>query len=88
MAKAPVGSLKIALNEDRIGALIGDRGEVKKSIEERLKVKLKIDSKMGEVEIIPLEGSSLNELMKAKNVITAINPVSYTHLTLPTTERV
>ena len=73
MVKAPVGSLRIALNEDRIGALIGDRGEVKKNIEERLKVKLKVDSKMGEVEIIPLEGSSLNELMKAKNVITAIN---------------
>jgi len=73
VVKAPVGSLRIALNEDRIGALIGDRGEVKKNIEERLKVKLKVDSKMGEVEIIPLEGSSLNELMKAKNVITAIN---------------
>ena len=73
MSKTPLGSFKMALNEDRIGPLIGGKGEVKKEIEAKLKVKLKVDSKLGEVEIIPKEGATLNELMKAKNVVMAIN---------------
>ena len=63
--------LKIPM--DRIGALIGHKGETKKDLEDKLGVKLDIDSKTGDVTIDDHE------------IEDPLSAVSYTHLTLPTT---
>jgi len=42
----------IRIPEDRIGALIGKSGKIKSKIEETCSVKLDIDSKNGEVQVL------------------------------------
>ncbi|RLF40506.1 MAG: RNA-processing protein, partial [Thermoplasmata archaeon] len=41
----------VRIPRDRIGVLIGHKGEVKEEIERKTKIKLKIDSNSGEVQI-------------------------------------
>ncbi|RLF13934.1 MAG: RNA-processing protein [Thermoprotei archaeon] len=57
---------------DRLGVLIGEGGSVKKEIEHRLGVELRIDSEGGVVEVKLREGGDPSRLFKAKDVVTAI----------------
>jgi ribosomal RNA assembly protein len=70
MAK-PSAFLKIP--KERIGVLIGPEGVVKKSIEEKLKVELQIDSATGDVAVTLMEkAEDPSMLFKARDVVTAI----------------
>lgn len=60
----------IKVPQDRIGAIIGPKGTVKKMIEEKSTSKLEIDSENGTVEIIP--GDDPVGAMRAADVIQAI----------------
>ena len=62
--------LKIPL--DRIGALIGHKGETKKDLEEKLGVKLDIDSKTGDVTIEDHESEDPLKVIKMENIIKAV----------------
>jgi len=57
---------------DRIGALIGHKGETKKDLEDRLGVKLDIDSKTGEVTIDDHEVEDPLMVIKMENIIKAV----------------
>jgi ribosomal RNA assembly protein len=62
--------LKIPL--DRIGVLIGQKGENKKDLEERTGLKINIDSKAGEVVIDDHETEDPLMVIKTENIIKAI----------------
>lgn len=66
----------VNIPHERIGVLIGQKGVVKKTIEERLNVKLEIDSSTGSVKIDlakPVnEGGDPLALFKARDIIEAI----------------
>lgn len=55
--------------KERVGALIGKNGEIKKHIESKGKLKLEIDSKTGDVAII---GTDSVVVYETKNIIAAI----------------
>lgn len=64
------------VGKKRIAVLIGKNGETKKEIEETLGVKIEIDSKTGNVNIIPdLESDNYDPLnsLTAQKVVNAIN---------------
>jgi ribosomal RNA assembly protein len=63
----------IKIPKERVGALIGPQGTIKKSIEEKLSVELQIDSETGDVTVVM--GESVTDpsmLFRAKDVITAV----------------
>ena len=62
--------LKIPL--DRVGVLIGQKGETKKFLEEKSGFKINIDSKLGEVTIDDHEAEDPLMLIKIENIIKAI----------------
>ncbi len=63
----------VRIPKERVGVLIGPEGKVKHDIEERLKVKLEIESEGGGVEIIlPENAPDPTIIFRAKDVITAI----------------
>ena len=62
--------LKIPM--DRVGVLIGHNGETKKQLEDRLGLKLQIDSKLGEIVIDDHEAQDPLTTMKLENIIKAI----------------
>ncbi len=62
--------LKIPM--DRIGVLIGQKGENKKDIEERTGLKINIDSKAGEIVIDDHEIDDPLMVIKTENIIKAI----------------
>ncbi|MCW4009657.1 MAG: KH domain-containing protein [Candidatus Bathyarchaeota archaeon] len=63
----------IRIPKERIGVLIGPDGKVKLDIEERLQVKLDIESGSGGVQIILAEGTTdPSLLLRAKDVVMAI----------------
>jgi len=62
--------LKIPM--DRIGALIGHKGETKKDLEEKLGVKLDIDSKTGDVTIDDHDLDDPLTVIKMENIIKAV----------------
>lgn len=57
---------------DRVGVLIGHNGETKKQLEDRLGLKLQIDSKLGEIVIDDHEAQDPLTTMKLENIIKAI----------------
>lgn len=57
---------------DRVGVLIGHNGETKNDLEERLGIKINIDSKEGEVSINEQEIKNPLDLIKLENIIKAI----------------
>ncbi|RLF23965.1 MAG: RNA-processing protein [Thermoprotei archaeon] len=67
------GAITITVDKDRLGVIIGGKGEVKRRIEKALGVKLEIDSNTGEIKIIP-EGERIDplKLLKARDIIRAI----------------
>ncbi len=70
------GTFTVTIPKDRIGVLIGVNGSVKKTIEEKLGVKLTVDSKDGVVTIelakSPNEGGDPAAMFKARDVVVAI----------------
>ncbi|WP_290597923.1 MULTISPECIES: KH domain-containing protein [unclassified Archaeoglobus] len=61
--------LEIEIPEDRIGALIGKEGEIKRLIEEKTGCKLRVSSKFGFVKV---ECEDALGFMRARDVVTAI----------------
>ena len=63
----------VRIPKERVGVLIGPEGKVKHDIEERLQVKLDIESEAGGVGIILDENSTdPSLLLRAKDVVTAV----------------
>ncbi len=63
----------IKIPRERIGVLIGPGGSVRKRIEGELGVRLRIDSRSGDVEIsLRNEGGDISKLYQALNVVRAI----------------
>jgi len=62
----------IRIPEDRIGVLIGRSGKTKSKIEETCSVKLDIDSKNGEVQVLSKIVDEQFQAFKALEIITAI----------------
>jgi len=62
--------LKVPL--DRVGVLIGKKGEIKKDLEDKSNTKINIDSKLGEVSIDDHEVKDPLVVMKIENIIKAI----------------
>ena len=55
--------------KDRVGVLIGKKGEIKKYIEQKANIKLEIDSKTGDVALI---GEDSVVLYETKNIVAAV----------------
>ena len=63
----------VKIPTERVGVLIGPEGVTKKNIEERLSVKLVVDSETGDVVIdLSEKGSDPSMLFKAKDVVMAL----------------
>ncbi len=63
----------VRIPKERVGVLIGPEGAVKRDIEQRLKVKLEIESEAGGVEItLDEKATDPSSLFRAKDVVTAI----------------
>ncbi len=63
----------VRIPKERVGVLIGPDGKVKRDIEERLQVKLEIESEAGGVEInLNEKATDPSVLFRAKDVVTAI----------------
>ena len=63
----------LKIPKDRVGALVGSDGNVKKNIEEKLSVELLIDSESGDVAISLAEGvNDPSVILKAKDVVNAV----------------
>lgn len=60
---------EMKIPKDRVGALIGKKGEIKKYIEQKANLKLEIDSNTGDVALI---GEDSIALYETKNIISAI----------------
>jgi ribosomal RNA assembly protein len=64
---------RLKIPSDRVGVLIGPQGNVKRRIEELGGVTVKVDSKMGSVEVkLKDETQDPSALLKVRNVVTAI----------------
>jgi len=62
-------SKELKIPKDRVGVLIGIKGEIKKLIEENAQVEIEVDSKSGDVTIV---GEDSLSVYTTKNVIKAI----------------
>ena len=62
---------KLLIPKERVGVLIGKKGDVKKKIEKELEVKIEIDSKTGEV-TIKAPNEKADNIIKASTIIKAI----------------
>jgi ribosomal RNA assembly protein len=63
----------VRIPKERVGVLVGPEGKVKSDIEERLNVKLTVESDAGGVEIVLNEGApDPSTILRAKDVVTAI----------------
>jgi len=60
----------LLIPKERVGALIGKGGSTKRNIERKTKVKLVVDSKEGEIEII--QGGDSLDYFKATRIVKAI----------------
>ena len=68
---SPTNLVKVP--KDRVGVLVGPHGTVRSLIEERLDVKLKIDSDSGDVEIsLTPKSSDPANLFRARDIVTAV----------------
>jgi ribosomal RNA assembly protein len=62
----------VRIPKDRVGILIGPEGKVKQYIEERLHVKLDVDSEGGVTITLSEQATDPSLLLKAKDVVSAI----------------
>ncbi len=66
-------NLFVRIPGERVGVLIGPEGKVKRDIEERLQVKLEIESEGGGVNVMLDEkASDPSKLLRAKDVVSAV----------------
>ncbi|RLI26753.1 RNA-processing protein [Candidatus Bathyarchaeota archaeon] len=63
---------RIRIPKQRVGVVIGSKGEVKRRIEKSCRVKLNIDSSTGDVEIIQTDEGDPVSCLIAKNIVLAI----------------
>ncbi len=63
---------RVRIPINRVGVLIGAKGEVKRAIEDKCHVRLNIDSSSGDVEITPADDGDVLSPLIAKNVVLAI----------------
>jgi ribosomal RNA assembly protein len=67
----PTGFVRIP--KERVGVLVGPEGKVKQYIEDRLCVKLEVDSELGDVHIALRENAEdPSSLFRARDVVTAV----------------
>ncbi len=64
--------LRTKIPVERVGALIGSGGKVKKTVEERLSVQLLVDGKTGDVEIQTASGENPANVFRAQDIVIAI----------------
>jgi ribosomal RNA assembly protein len=66
--------LYVKIPKERVGVLVGPDGEVKRQIEKACMVKLKIDSDVGDVTVIPTEAGSKEGMvgLNARDIVKAI----------------
>ncbi|HDM45199.1 MAG TPA: RNA-processing protein, partial [Candidatus Bathyarchaeota archaeon] len=65
-----MGSTYVKIPKDRIGVLIGPEGKVKEAIEKKLGVKIKVDSKEGDVLIsLNPDNDDPSSIFRAKEVV-------------------
>ena len=62
----------VRIPKERVGILIGPEGRVKQYIEEKLQVKLEVDSEGSVTIVLSEKASDPSLLLKAKDVVTAI----------------
>jgi ribosomal RNA assembly protein len=63
----------VRIPKERVGVLVGPEGTVKRGIEERLQVKLEIESESGGIEIkLNEKATDPSLILRAKDVVTAI----------------
>jgi ribosomal RNA assembly protein len=62
----------VRIPKERVGILIGPEGRVKQHIEEKLQVKLEVDSEGSITIVLSEKASDPSLLLKAKDVVTAI----------------
>jgi ribosomal RNA assembly protein len=63
----------VRIPKERVGVLVGPDGKVKQHIEERLCVKLEVDSEQGDVNIVlAKDAPDPSALFRARDVVTAI----------------
>ena len=62
----------VKIPRERVGILIGPEGKVKQHIEEKLQVKLDVDSEGGIAIVLSEKATDPSLLLKAKDVVTAI----------------
>jgi ribosomal RNA assembly protein len=62
----------VRIPKERVGILIGSEGKVKQYIEEKLQVKLEVDSEGSITIVLSEKASDPSLLLKAKDVVTAI----------------
>ncbi|MGD0071709.1 MAG: KH domain-containing protein [Candidatus Bathyarchaeia archaeon] len=62
----------VRIPKERVGILIGPEGRVKQHIEEKLQVKLEVDSEGSVTIVLSEKASDPSLLLKAKDVVTAI----------------
>lgn len=62
-------SYLVRIPKERIAVLVGEKGRIKKKIEQTLNIKMKIDSKEGDV---VLGGDDSISLMSAQNIVKAV----------------
>lgn len=63
----------VTIPQDRIGALVGEEGEIKQRIESTFRAKLNINSESGIVELtLASEEGDTASLLKARDIVTAI----------------
>ena len=67
-----LAEINLVVPKDRVGVLIGPDGGVKKRIETELQVDIAIDSSVGSVKIVEKSGAGAINILKAKEVVTAI----------------
>jgi len=67
------GTITVGVDKERLGVIIGNKGRVKKQLEEALGVQIEVDSKTGYVRITP-EPDNMDplKLLKARDVIRGI----------------
>ena len=62
----------VKIPKERVGILIGPEGKVKKNIEEKLEVKLEIDTEGSVTIVLSEKAKDPSLILKAKDVVTAI----------------
>lgn len=67
-----MSAFRVRIPINRVGVLIGAKGEVKRAIEDKCHVRLNIDSSSGDVEITPADDGDVLSPLIAKNVVLAI----------------